>query len=150
MTKPKGTLDLLPLISDETKFRQAMILLPVWEEVVPKPYPHSATDIYGKCAKCHKMLRKNGTYGEYVPDAFKINCSIPDAFTGSLAELAFGLRDKAVVESIKDYYFEACNVVTLKAWGYFSLLKWNEKATSKHWICAALLALELTKEGKGK
>lgn len=145
---PKSAIELMPLIGTP-EFAQQMVLLPVWEQVRPKPYAHSATDIYGQCKKCSTVLEKDGIY---VQDAFETNCPIPDPFTGSLAELAFEL--KAIVTHtsplLERMFCQAMNKIAekLNTTYYDDCAWWLLEARPEHWIIAALLALELAKEGK--
>jgi hypothetical protein len=135
MTKP-NSLDLIPLIDDEQKFREAMVLLPVWEQVRPKPWKHIQSDYCADgggfyCLKCKVDWNK-----------ILVPCPIPDAFTGSLAELTFELRDKIKLLDFEDglraVYYNVHHVLDWDCWIY-------KEAKPEHWICAALLALEITK-----
>jgi len=160
--KPNSALDLLPLIGDEQKFREAISW---YEEVTPKPWRHKQKPLSFKCHKCNHDIRIRTRDNK----AYKYeHCPTPDPFTGSLAELEFELRDKAIGKGFNEWsitffdralveVWKACNPDNVKIYtenhlGFSSFLNsayyWIvNKAKPEHWICIALYALELAKKG---
>jgi hypothetical protein len=160
----KSALSLIPLIGDDAKFREQLVLLPVWEQVRPKPWGHNRFPLTKGGSFCIKCA------GKFSNGLISVGCCpIPDPFTGSLAELAFELRDKACKLSVdkngispldraKIEVWKTCCVfagnMAVKHQAFFSQMliaadSWfSDRAKPEHWILAALYALELA--GKGK
>jgi hypothetical protein len=150
MTTQSKILDLLKLVGDEQKFRQAIAY---YEAITPKPYKHFESQSFTPsscdrtyCIKCHKHL-------DTVAD-IKSDCLVPDPYTGSLGDLAFELRDKVGYGLFLKGITKVHNMNVDISVGQepdtatVSAKEFLLQAKPEHWIIAALYALELAKEKK--
>jgi hypothetical protein len=132
----QSTLSLIPLIGDEQKFREAISPF-----VMPEPWGHKLEG--RKCFKCQGIIPLE--FDLPIPTNAIEPCPIPDPFSGSLAELYFGLRDK-VIRQAKEKGYQFWDKAKVEVFGHYGEKFANEATIYQH-VAAALYALEA---GKGK
>jgi hypothetical protein len=142
MTKEERIEDILEILdlADEVEQRRRIAILmnvPPWRHnFVAGFFPEDSQ----KCDKCGKKLRIKEDYDEGCPYTY--------SYSGSLADLAFKLRDEAkeyqtlaeALELVWDYW-QGQNRTGLTFDGF-----WIHRAQPIYWIVASLIGRELSEK----
>jgi hypothetical protein len=128
---------------DALKLPMDQFKMEVSRVITPKPWPHDYNLIKGCCPRCNVPI-SNGA--EWLP-AENQPCTVPPKLTGSLADIAFDLRDKA--GPCGDMLHAMQDICKLKTCKFHDVMYWSMPmwfafiATPQEQIACALVALGL-------